>query len=145
MLAVYEFELFEDGEVTVAVPFGLEGGTQGAGYADACAMAAEWLKGEAEQRMMTGQSLPEPSFGNDPEHGGRVAIVAVDADPGTVPTVAASEAAEMLGVSRPRISQMLASGLLEGYRKGGGTFVTVASVEARLAEAPKAGRPKALR
>lgn len=47
----------------------------------------------------------------------------------------------MLGVSRGRVSQMLAAGQLEGFRRGRATFVTRESVKARLVEAPKAGRP----
>ena len=47
----------------------------------------------------------------------------------------------MLGVSRGRVSQMLAAGQLEGFRRGRAMFVTRESVKARLAEAPKAGRP----
>ena len=141
MLAVYEFELFEDEGWVLAFPYDMDGGTQGADLKEACEMAADWLKGEVEHRMMAGLALPEATFGNDPRHGGRNAIVAVDADLDSVPTVSASDAAEMLGVSRPRVSQMLSSGTLEGYRKGRATFVTLDSVNARLAESPKAGRP----
>ena len=54
----------------------------------------------------------------------------------------ASEAALALGVSRPRISQMIKSGRLEGYTKGRATFVTTESVRARLADHPTAGRPR---
>lgn len=142
MLAVYEFELFEDEGLVLAFPFDMEGGTQGRDVREASEMAADWLKGEVEHRMMTGEPLPEATFGNEPRQGGRVAIVAVDADLDSVETVAASDAAEMLGVSRARVSQMLSSGLLEGYRKGRATFVTLDSVKARLAERPKAGRPR---
>ena len=60
----------------------------------------------------------------------------------TVPAVTASEAAELLGVSRARVSQMLKSGLLMGSRKGRDSFITRYSVDARLREKPKAGRPK---
>lgn len=141
MLAVYEFELFEDGGLVLALPFDFEGGTQGRDLKDASEMAADWLKGEIEHRMMTGEPIPEPTFGNDPQHGGRIAIVAVDADLDSMETVAASDAADMLGVTRGRISQMIASGQLEGYRKGRATFVTLESVKARIAESPKAGRP----
>ena len=60
----------------------------------------------------------------------------------TVPAVTASEAAELLGVSRARVSQMLKAGLLMGFRKGRDSFITRYSVDARLREKPKAGRPK---
>ena len=42
----------------------------------------------------------------------------------------------MLGVSRPRITQMIKSGRLKGYTKGHATFVTRASVEERLLHPP---------
>lgn len=142
MLAVYEFELFEDDGFVLAFPFDMEGGTQGCDVKEASEMAADWLKSELEHRLMTGEPFPEATFGNEPQHDGRIAIVAVDADVDTVETVAASDAAEMLGVSRPRVSQMLANGMLVGYRKGRGTFVTLESVKARLSENPKAGRPR---
>lgn len=142
MLAVYEFELFEDDGFVLACPFDFDGGTQGEDIKEASEMAADWLKGEIEHRMMSGGDIPEATFGNDPQHGGRVAIVAVSADLDSIETVAASDAAEMLGVSRPRVSQMLASGMLEGYRKGRATFVTLDSIKARLSENPRAGRPR---
>ena len=73
---------------------------------------------------------------------GRILLVAVEASLDTVPAVTASEAAELLGVSRARVSQMLKSGLLMGFRKGRDSFITRYSVDARLREKPKAGRPK---
>lgn len=143
MLGVYEFELFEEDGMVLAFPFDLEGGTEGRGWKDAAEMAADWLKGELEHMLMVGQEPPEATFGHVPEHnGGRVAIVAVEADLSKVEAVSAAKAAEMLGVSRPRVSQMLKSGQLEGWRDGRDTMVTVASIEARLSERPRAGRPK---
>lgn len=144
MLGVYEFELFEDDGFVCAFPFDMEGGTQGRDWREAAEMAADWLKGELERMLMSGQEPPEATFGHLPEHeGGRVAIVAVEADLSKVDAVSAARAAEMLGVSRPRVSQMLKSGQLEGWREGRDTMVTLDSVAARLAERPKAGRPKA--
>ncbi len=142
MFAVYEFEFFEDEGWVLAFPFGLEGGTQGRDAADAARMAADWLKGEVEHSLMCGTPLPPPTFGNAPAHGGTIGVVGVEASLEAIDTVLASEAADMLGVSRGRVSQMLASGRLEGFRKGRSTFVTRASVQARLAEAPKCGRPR---
>jgi len=46
--------------------------------------------------------------------------------------MSASEAAEVLGVSRSRISQLIKACLLYGYRDGRNTWVTCDSVEARL-------------
>lgn len=142
MFAVYEFEFFEDEGLVLAFPFDLDGGTQGADVREASEMAADWLKGDIEHRLMYGVEIPEPTFGHEPQHGGRVGVVAVEADLDSVQTVAATDAAAMLGVSRARVSQMLSSGLLVGYRKGRTTLVTLESVKARLSEAPKAGRPR---
>lgn len=144
MLYVYEFELCESEGMVVAFPFDFLGGTQGSDLAEASEMAADWLKTELEYRLMGGEDIPEATLGHDPERdGGRILLVAVDASLDTVKAVTATKAAEMLGVSRPRISQMLKAQKLIGYRKGRDTFVTVDSVNARLAESPKSGRPKA--
>lgn len=143
MLHVYEFEVFQaDDGWMLAFPFDMEGGTQGKDFKEACEMAADWLQGEMEHRAMAGLPFPEATFGNEPENGGKVVIVAVNAGLDTVETVSASEAAEELGVSRSRVSQMLKTGQLQGYPKGRATFVTRASLDARLAEKPTVGRPK---
>lgn len=142
MLHVYEFEVFEDEGWVLAFPYDLEGGTQGKTLREAAEMAAEWLQGEMEHRIMKQLPPPEPTFGNAPQHGGENMIVAVSVDLDAIPTVTASEAARMLNVSRPRISQMLKTGKLEGYTKGHATFVTTASIEARLNDKPRPGRPK---
>lgn len=138
-----EFELFEDEGMICAFPFGLEGATCGTDWRDAAEMAADWLKGDGEYRLMLGQDIPELPFGNKPEHeSGRVMLVGVDVSLDGIDTVKASEAAERLGVSRSRVSQMLTSQKLMGFRKGRDTYVTRDSLEARLAEQPKAGRPR---
>lgn len=56
--------------------------------------------------------------------------------------VSATEAAEMLGVNRARVNQLLNSGQLEGCKVGNTWQVYRYSVEARLIEKPKGGRPK---
>ena len=82
---------------------------------------------------MDGRDIPEATFGHEPTHeDGRILLVAVEASLDTVPAVTASEAAELLGVSRARVSQMLKSGLLMGFRKGRDSFITRYSVDARL-------------
>lgn len=142
MLHVYEFEIFEDEGWYLAVPFDMLGGTQGETYEECCEMAADWLRVEMEYRDMHGEGFPVPTFGNEPRNGGRVVVFAVVAGKDTVRKVTASEAARMLGVSPGRVTQMLDANQLEGWREGRRTWVTVDSVEARIAEAPKAGRPR---
>lgn len=134
MFALQEFELYEDEGLVLAVPFGLDGGTEGATYEEAAEMAADWLRGELEHRMMEGRPAPTTGMGHEPAHGGRVLLVGVDASLDDVPSVSASEAAAALGVSRARVSQMLASGMLEGWRDGRNTRVTATSLDARLSE-----------
>lgn len=143
MLHVYEFEVFDDDGVLVALPFDFEGGTQGADTREVAEMAADWLKTEIEQRIISGEEVPIETLGHEPEReGGRILIVAVDASIDTVDAVSASEAARMLGVSNGRVSQMVKAGKLQGFKKGRDSFVTRASIEQRIAEAPKAGRPR---
>lgn len=142
MLGVYEFELVNDGELIAVLPFDFEGATQGADYAEAVEMAADWLKTELEHRVMMGEVLPEPTLGNEPRHGGRVLLVAVEVNLDNVETVSAKDAADLLGVGRPRVSQMIKEGQLIGFKKGRDMHVTLDSIKARIAEKPKAGRPK---
>lgn len=129
-----EFELFESEGFVLAFPFDIEGATQGTTFEDAAEMAADWLKGMAEHWLMTGEEPPKPTFGNLPQHGGRVILIGVDVSLDAIPSVSASEAASMLGVSRSRITQMLESGALVGWRDGRNTRVTVDSVNARIEE-----------
>lgn len=142
MLHLYEFEIFEDEGWYLALPFDWDGGTQGTSFEDACEMAADWLRIMCEDCAMHAKELPTPTFGNEPCHGGRVVLLGIQAGLDTVRKVSASEAARLLGVTPGRVTQMLDANKLEGWREGRRTWVTVDSIEARLAERPKAGRPK---
>lgn len=142
MLHVYEFELFKDGDMYLAFPYDMAGGTQGETIEEVCRMAADWLQTEMEYRDMDGEDFPEATFGNKPKHGGQTLIVAVNAGKDTVEKVSASDAARMLGVTPGRVTQMIAAGYLHAFKEGYKTWVTVDSVNARLAEKPKAGRPR---
>ena len=93
MFHVYEFEVFEDEGWFLALPFDFLGGTQGESYAEACEMAADWLRVECEHRAMHGEGFPPATFGNEPTHGGTVVVVGVEASRDTVRKVTASEAA----------------------------------------------------
>ena len=145
MFHVYEFEVFEDEGSYLAVPFDLQGGTQGETLAEACEMAADWLRTECEFRAMRDEGFPAATFGNVPRHGGRILLVGVDAGCDTVRKVTASEAARRLGVSPGRVTQMIAANQLEAFREGRRTWVTIDSIEARLAESHPAGRPRLAR
>ena len=131
MFVMQEFELFEEDGYIIAVPFDLEGATQGYSFEDAAEMAADWLKCTAEDLLIRDIEPPKATIGNEPTHGGRVILIGVDVSRESIPTMSASEAADTLGVSRPRITQMLASGALVGWKDGRNTRVTVDSVNAR--------------
>lgn len=68
--------------------------------------------------------------------------MAVSRELGDIPAVTAADAARMLGVSSARVSQLIGAGLLDSWRDGTKRMVSRASIEARLADSPKAGRPR---
>ena len=142
MLRIYEFEVFEDDGCFLAFPFDMDGGTQGETFAEACEMAADWLQTECEHRAMHDEPFPKATFGNAPKNGGTVVVIAVKASKDTVRRLSPSEAARMLGVTPGRVTQMVAANKLEAFELNGRKWITLDSVEARLHEAPKAGRPK---
>ena len=126
----------------LAFPFDMEGGTQGETLEETCRMAADWLQTEMEYRAMNDEEIAKATFGNKPVHSGQTLIVSVNAGKETVEKVSASDAARMLGVSLGRVTQMISAGLLQAFKDGHKTWVTVDSINARLDSAPKAGRPK---
>lgn len=142
MLHVYEFEVFKDGDIYLAFPFDMNGGTQGDTIQEVSEMAADWLQTEMEHRAMNDLPFPKATFGNELKHDGERLLVSVNAGKETVPRMTAAEAAKRLGVTRGRVSQMIDAGQLETFEMDGRTWVTEYSVDARIEEAPKAGRPK---
>ena len=56
--------------------------------------------------------------------------------------VSAAEASRRLGISAGRVTHLLDAGMLEGYRRGRRTYVTVESIARRKASAARAGRPR---
>ncbi len=142
MMHVYEFEVFEDEGMLLAFPYDMEGGTQGENFKEVCEMAADWLQMEMEHRAMRNIPYPEATFGNTPKHGGQNIVVAVNAGKETVRRLTSAEAARRLGVTRGRVSQMVDAGQLSSFELDGRMWVTEDSVNARLEESPKAGRPR---
>lgn len=142
MQYTYEFEMWRGEKEWCIVPFDIPGATQGADVADACESAADLLRETVQDYILRGEKLPNPSFDNAPVHGGMRVIVSVDASLDGVEKVSASEAAELLGVSRGRITAMVDSGLLDGWKEGRNSWITKESVDARLASPRSAGRPK---
>ena len=137
MVYVWEFEFFDSDGVVDAVPCGSlgGGGTFGSDLNDAVESAADFLACMVDDHLMGGVDLPAPDFGHEPQHGGKIIA-------GDIPAVTAADAARMLGVSSARVSQLINAGLLDSWKDGTKRMVSKASIEARLADAPKAGRPK---
>ena len=142
MLFVREFEFVPEDGGYVAVPCDMDGATEGATLEDAVAMAADWLRLMAVDSLVHGSALPGGGAGHAPREGGTVIAVAVEASLSDAPSVTAAQAAEALGVSTARVAQMCASGQLASWKVGRTRMVAVESIEERLAEAPKAGRPR---
>ena len=107
----------------------------------ACENAAEALRLRIASMVDGGDPLPRPRFGNPPK-----AVFSVDVDESYIEatkTVSATEAAEMLGVSKGRVSTLVKEGKLDTVLVDGRSRVTIASVNARLANPPAPHRPKA--
>lgn len=139
---IYEFEFFESEGYLIVYPFDMEGATQGRELQEAVEMAADWLRTDIQYRLMYNEPLPKPTFGNTPKEGGTVVVIAVEAGLDTIRRVSASEAARLLNVSPARVSHMIRDGLLTSFKDGYNVWVTMDSIEARLREPRKAGRPK---
>lgn len=144
MVYVWEFEFFHSDGMVDAVPCGSlgGGGTFGSDLNDAVESAADFLACMVDDHLMGGVDLPAPDFGHEPRHGGKIIAVAVSRELNDIPAVTAADAARVLGVSSARVSQLINAGLLDSWKDGTKRMVSKASIEARLADAPKAGAQK---
>ena len=145
MFYICEFEFYDDGEGSVAAlclnDWG--GATFGDDLDDAGESAADWLACMVDGGLMNGRELPPAKLGHEPPHGGKVIALAVSRELSDIPAMTAADAARELGVSTARVTQLANAGLLDSWKEGSRRMVSKASVEARLEDAPKAGRPKA--
>lgn len=144
MFYICEFEFYNDGEGSVAALClnGWGGATFGDDLEDAGESAADWLTCMVDDCLMNGHELPPVELGHEPQHGGMVIALAVSRELSNIPAMTAADAARGLGVSTARITQLANAGLLDSWKEGSRRMVSKASVEARLEDAPKAGRPK---
>lgn len=142
---VCEFEFVsEDDGYILCWPFWPErvDGTQGIGFDDAVEMAADWLRILLLDYLAKGKEIPKLPLGNEPQRGGGIITIAVEASLNDVPAMTATEAAGLLGVSQGRITQLCKAGQLDSWKVGGTRMVSRESVEMRLAHERKAGRPR---
>lgn len=137
----------EEGGYSVEVP-DLPGClTCGDDYADAAFMAADAAKTYVAALLADGKRPPAPTRRDVPD-GSEGVHVFFEVDGSYIvdgPVVSAAEAARELGVSPGRVTHMMGSGLLDGYRSGRRTWVTEESIARRKADPRPAGRPRKAR
>ena len=107
-------------------------------------MAGDAVKTWLVSRLSHGDAVPEMKRHAVPE-GCESVVLFFEVEPDYVvcgDVVSAAQAARMLGVSAGRVTHMIDAGILGGFRRGRCTFVSKASVEARLVAPVQAGRPK---
>ena len=143
MLFVREFEIIADEGGYLAIPFDMDGGTEGKTREEAVAMAADWLRTSAFDSLLHGYALSGGIVGHEPREGGWVVAVAVSVELSDAPAMTLAQAAKALGVSTARVAQMCSTGQLASWKVGSTRMVAMESVEERLAQAPHPGKPSA--
>jgi predicted RNase H-like HicB family nuclease len=144
MRHTYECEIFEDSEGGYLVRlFDFDQMTQGDTFSDAVDMAADLIRFMVEDYLVRGRKLPHAAFEHKAKNGGRIVAVSVEVSlRASEEFVTATEAAAHLGVTRPRITHLLTSKKIIGYKEKGNTFISVASLKDYQNEPRKRGRPK---
>jgi excisionase family DNA binding protein len=134
----------DDGSYTMDVP-DLPGCYEwGDTVAEVLAGAPDALETYIGAYLADGFEAPEATFGHVANEGEVLAVISFEASAASVgaPHIAAHIAAERLGVSKGRVSQLLKDGRLVGYRDGRDVMVSVASVDQLAASPRKTGRPR---
>ncbi|WP_251197348.1 helix-turn-helix domain-containing protein [Anaerotardibacter muris] len=142
MLYVREFEIFPSEQFLAVFPCDMSGATQGVDMQDAIESAADWLNVTVVDDLVRGRETEGGKLGHEPQHGGQIIVVAVDVDLARVPAYTAAEAARLLGVSPARVSQMCEAGRLTSWKEGSRRMIWKESVDGRLLNKPKPGRPR---
>lgn len=133
----------EEGGYDVTAP-ALPGlATWGATYEEAAAAAADAMRTYVASLLKHGEPVPEDRIA-ETGPGERAVMIYFEVDAGYIvagEVISAAEASRRLGVSAGRVTHMLDSGILEGYRSGRRTYITERSVRARIAAGARPGRP----
>ena len=114
--------------------------TDGKTVDEAAKNAAEVLRLLIAEYLDEGRPLPTPTFHNPP-----LAVLSVEVTDEIIALskcVTVSEAAERLGVSSSRVSQLLSNGQLESFVHGNTRLVTLASLNDRINNKPPSHRPR---
>lgn len=134
----------EDGSYSVALPTLPGCFTCGDTFREAAEMAADAAKTWVASALIHGDAVPEYTKEECPKGSERLCIF-FETDAKYIvqgEVVSAAQAARDLGVSPGRVTHMINAGLLDSYREGRRTFVSVESINARLAENAGPGRPR---
>lgn len=118
--------------------------SEGDTFTEAAAMGADAAKTYVASLLAHGGALPESRRHDCPADSESVFIF-FETDPSYLITgevVSAAEAARQLNLSPGRVSHMINAGILDGYRQGRRTWVSTASIAARLQDTPQPGRPR---
>ena len=142
MIYIREFEFYREEGYVAACPCDMEGATFGEDIEDAAVSAADWLYETVLDNLAHGRKTPGGKLDHKPKHNGRIIAIAVNADLSHANAVTAAEAAKLLGVSTARVAQMCENGKLTSWKQGSHRMIMCSSIEARLAENPKPGRPQ---
>ena len=117
-------------------------------YGDTCEQAAfeiaDAMRTYVAALLRDGRSFPSPTF-REVELPEVSLIVHFETDESYLvegEVVSAAEASRRLGISAGRVTHLLDAGMLEGYRRGRRTYVTVESIARRKVSAARAGRPR---
>lgn len=114
--------------------------TSGDTVEDAASSAADLLTLLLTECLEEGKPLPVPSFHEPP-----LSVVCVNISDDTIEgskLVTVKEAAELLGVSPSRVSQLLSDGKLATKEFHGRRMVTLESINERITHKPAPHRPK---
>lgn len=137
---VYEAILeWDDDGYTVSFPQIPEAVTFGSTREEAVKRAHEVLTLSLAERLEEGEAIPEQ------EHTAEIVSIAVNVDGETIDAskcLTMEQAAEELGVTPGRISQLASSGKLQPVIFGKRKMVTIASVNERKKQGAHAGRPR---
>lgn len=142
MQYTYEFEIWgDDDDFYFAQCQALDVMTQGRDEIEIIEMAEDVLRMTIEDCLLNDKEIPPVRYCDEPQNGGEMWLISVEVDLEEIKAIPANEAARHLGITPSRVSQLLNAGRLEGYKRDGVMWVTLDSVNGRMSEKPKAGRP----
>ena len=100
------------------------------------------LHTKAESELLKEEDARKRVTGYEPLYGGYILPITVELELEDLPAISLSEAANILGVSVSRVSQLCLRGQLFSWKKNGKRLVSLESAESRLLKNPGPGHPR---